>query len=206
METYFSPGDAAVLRFLEHGGGFAAAAVARVIEDGPDRSIVYWPAGSRGRNSGPLIREDGSLRPLVRPEMFDFEWTRRDVLCLMYPAVPYSIWLLWDVPQWSFVGWYANLERPFRRTDIGFDLQDHELDVIVRPDLSWYWKDEHHLKAAVEGGVFSEQMALDIRRAGEAAIARLERRDSPFNEPWPDWRPDPDWGPLELPENWAKAG
>ena len=54
--------------------------------------------------------------------------------------------------------------------------------------------------------MFSEQMAIEIRHAGEAAIKRLERREPPFNEPWLDWRPDPDWGPLELPENWAKAG
>jgi hypothetical protein len=120
----------------------------------------------------------------------------------MYPEVPYSIWLLWDVPQWSFVGWYANLEWPFKRTVQGFDIQDHELDVVIRLDLTWYWKDEDHLDAAVEGGVFSPEMAAGIRNAGEKAIPQLERRAPPFNEPWPEWRPDPNWGPLELPADW----
>ena len=113
------------------------AAVARVVEDGPDRTIVYWPAGSRGRNTGPLVRDDGTLRTDVRPAMYDSEWTRRDVLCISYPDTPYAKWLLWDVPGWAFSGWYANLERPFERTARGFDLQDHELDVVISPDLTW---------------------------------------------------------------------
>lgn len=199
--THYLPGDAAVLRYLEHGGGIAAAGAWRVVEDSDSQLLLYIPAGTSFMYA-PWVRVNGRIDTGQPRSLAGAEWRGRDVLRMMYPDTPYSIWLLWDMPQRSLIGWYVNLEAPFARTEIGFDTQDHELDVVVRPDFSWYWKDEDDLRDLVAAGVFSDEKAALIRGAGEDAIRRLERRDPPFNEPWPEWRPDPEWGSLELPDGW----
>jgi hypothetical protein len=33
---------------------------------------------------------------------------------------------------------------------------------------------------------------------GERVIRRVEAREWPFNEPWPDWRPDPSWAAPQI--------
>ncbi len=201
MATQLSIGDAAVLRYLEHGGGIATVAPWRVVEDSESRLLLYISAGTKVMYA-PWARVDGRIAPNQPRALIEAEWRGRDELRIMYPRTPYSIWLLWDMPQRSLVGWYVNLEAPFARTEIGFDTQDHELDVVIRTDLSWYWKDEDDLRDLVSAGVFSVEKAASIRSAGEDAIRRLERREPPFDEPWPEWRPDPEWGPLELPDSW----
>ena len=44
-------------------------------------------------------------------------------------------------PAWEFLGWYVNLEEPFRRTPLGFDVRDLQLDILVDPERKWRWKD-----------------------------------------------------------------
>lgn len=204
MATHFPHGDTAVLRYLDQDGGIVTAALWQVVDDSSSRVLLYFRDGAHFK-CAPWVRVNGKIDPDQPRPMIDTVWRARDVLRIMYPNTPYSIWLLWDMPQHSLVGWYVNLEAPFARTEIGFDTQDHELDVVVKPDLSWYWKDEDDLKDLVHSGVYSNEKAASIRHAGEAAIRRLERRDPPFNEPWPEWRPDPEWGPLELPAGWDEV-
>ena len=67
----------------------------------------------------------------------------------------HSILMLWD-ERWDFLGWYVNLEAPATRTPIGYDTCDYHLDVVIAPDrLSWRWKDEDHIAAAVDHGLFT---------------------------------------------------
>lgn len=66
---------------------------------------------------------------------------------------------------------------------MGFETRDLELDVVIRPDLTWYWKDEADYERLTELGYFSPELSNDIRQAGLGAITRLESREEPFNEP-----------------------
>ena len=204
MDSYHSPGDIVVLRYLDHGAGIATAGLWRVVEDSDSRLLLYLSAGTKFVYA-PWVRVDGRIATDQPRELVEVEWRGRDVLRMMYPGKPYSIWLLWDMPQRSLVGWYVNLEAPFVRTEIGVDTRDDELDVVVRPDLSWYWKDEDDLQDLVDGKVISSEQALLIRRAGEEAIRLVEGREPPFSEQWPEWRPDPAWGPLDLADGWAEV-
>ena len=149
MATHFSTGDTIVLRYLEHGGGIGMATPCRVIEDCRERTVLYTAAGSRYKRAD-WARVRGHIDPVASREIIDAVWDDRDVLRIMYPETPYSVWLLWDVPQRSLAGWYVNLEAPFARTEIGIDTQDHELDVVIRPDFSWYWKDEDDLQDEID--------------------------------------------------------
>src|SRR4051794_23709614 len=56
-------------------------------------------------------------------------WTGHGVLMLQRPGEAHAIWVFWHGPDRVFRGWYVNLQEPFRRTDIGYDTQDLELDV-----------------------------------------------------------------------------
>jgi protein associated with RNAse G/E len=40
------------------------------------------------------------------------------------------------------LGWYVNLQCPFRRTEVGIEAMDLMLDVVVDPDGTWRWKDD----------------------------------------------------------------
>jgi hypothetical protein len=73
---------------------------------------------------------------------------------------------------------------------------------MITPDLQWSWKDEPEFDALTRDGAIPPDLSRAIREEGERVIARLERREWPFNEPWPDWRPDPSWQPPRISELW----
>ncbi len=56
----------------------------------------------------------------------------------------HSVYVHWG-RDGEFLGWYVNLEDPWRETALGFDTTDHLLDVWIDPDRTWRWKDEDHL-------------------------------------------------------------
>ena len=104
-----------------------------------------------------------------------------------------------------FRGWYVNVQTPFRRMPYGVDITDLTLDIIVRPDYSWYWKDVDEIERAVQVGACSEEMAASIWRAGEDAAAMIEARQSPFDDEWINWRPPPGWQIDTIPDGWQFA-
>jgi hypothetical protein len=104
-----------------------------------------------------------------------------------------------------FRGWYVNLQSPFRRLPRGFDIVDHTLDIVVRPDRTWYWKDEDEVAQAVASGVCSEEQARALYRDGEEAIALLRAGDGPFDERWTQWRAESSDPVESFPDGWQSA-
>ena len=70
--------------------------------------------------------------------------------------------------------WYINLQEPFRRTPVGYDSQDLELDYVVYPDGRWEVKDADVMDLRVEEGRWSAERVAEICRDGEKLAARLE--------------------------------
>ena len=105
----------------------------------------------------------------------------------------------------TFRGWYVNLQTPFVRRSFGFDTADLTLDIIVRPDRSWYWKDEDELQMAVSKGACSEEYARQIRAAGEEVIDLIESAASPFNGEWTAWVPASNAKIVNIPDGWQSA-
>jgi hypothetical protein len=66
---------------------------------------------------------------------------------------------------------------------------------VVRPDLSWEWKDEAELAIAVEFGLYSAEEAAAIRAEGKRVVARLPEL---IPTGWEAWRPDPAWPVASL--------
>ena len=126
------------------------------------------------------------------------------VLSFSWPGVAHAV-LLFFRSDWTPWNWYVNLEEPLRRTRIGFDTLDHELDAIVELDGSWRWKDEDELAEAVRLGVIAAEDEPRLRAEGERAVQRVLEQEPPFDRDWTTWRPEPSWPLPELPEGWERV-
>jgi predicted RNA-binding protein associated with RNAse of E/G family len=111
--------------------------------------------------------------------------------------------LSWTI-EWGFQSYYINMQSPLREHGATLEFTDLFLDARIPPERDTYeWKDEQELAEAVRRGFLTEAEAQEVRRAGERAIERVLRREPPFDEDWEAWRPDPAWGPLDLPPDQA---
>lgn len=193
----FRPGEVVIHRvphIVENGVNPPVIASVRpvvVVEDSAALVSLWQPAGTPTKNSQPLDRDQPKPWLDGEWELVDGAW-RWNTLMFMVPGQWRATWAWWDA-DWKFLGWYVNLEEPFRRTPFGFDARDLQLDVVIDPDRRWRWKDEDDLARCVERGLISPPVAARARAEGEAAIAAIERGGWPFTDEMRDWRPDPAW-------------
>ncbi len=200
----WSSGDQVLVRYVTRGRVSWARPVT-VVEDRDDSNVLFLCADTPTKER---VLPDGSPIPRSMPyedrfrlplKLGDGNWGAHQTLLLTPPGAAHSIWLFWTV-DWDFVGWYVNLQEPQRRTPVGFDTVDQVLDLWIRRDLSWEWKDEDELEAAIRIGRFTPEEAAEIRAEGERVIAEF-----PFPTRCEDWRPDPDWLVPQLPEGWDRV-
>jgi len=182
-----------------------------VVEDELDRLALWFPKGTEWKAptnhpARPRLENRGERLAACAARG---EWVFRnaewevDTLILVEPGVGYAIWVSW-LPGFEPWGWYVNLQEPFLRRPHALQTMDLMLDVIVDRDRTWRLKDEDELGSFVRAGAFSPALAERIRADAAHAIARAERDEPPFAEPWHDWRPDPTWGIPALPPGWAE--
>lgn len=186
-----STGDEAVLRYITRDGRPGMTWACRVVADGPDLVALYLPRETPHKRwkTGPSGRE-----------LTDSDWWA-NTLRLMFPGQAHSVWLTWQ-PDGAFVGYYVNLEEPFRRTAIGFDTNDHTLDIVVTPDLRWSWKDQQLLEEQARRGDYSAELIEEIRKEAASVIGTIESKGAPFGDGWEKWKPDPEWPTPRLAPNW----
>ena len=170
-----------------------------VVERGDDR-VALWLAPGTQTKAPPGFR-------VSIPELAAGAWPFSDWrwyggrLMIWQRGDSHSTYVSWD-DEGEFLGWYVNLEEPWRESRLGFDSTDHLLDIWVEPDRTWRWKDEDHLAEAVEIGLFTQEQARGFRSEGERAIERIEAWSAPFDEGWESWRPDPAWPLPAIPDGW----
>jgi hypothetical protein len=175
-----------------------------VVEDTGDLLASYWPIGTRWYHPDFATRETamdefeaGTVRWAITP------WVMHEVLELVRPDDPYAILGFWNQEK-KFVGWYVNLQEPMRRTTIGYDSRDRDLDVIVGEDLaSWILKDEHELEWSVGMGFRTPEEATQIRADGDAVVEMVKNGQAWWGA-WRDFEPDPSWPIPELPDGWDR--
>lgn len=194
----FEPGEAVALREIWHGRVWGARP-ATVVDERPHQTTLVIPAGIRWM--APF--HDGRRLKIQQEEfeLLEVPYDEAHVLSFSWPDTRYAV-LLFFRPDWSTWNWYVNLEDPLRRTHVGFDTLDHELDVIVGFDGSWRWKDEDELAEAIRRGVIAADEEPRLRADGERAVRRILDREPPFDRDWSEWRPDPSWPVPVLPEGW----
>ena len=208
--SFWKPGDRVVFESMVLGRTLSALATI-VVEDSDSLTVLYLAIGAEALR---LLQTNGESVPrVVPPEQFaSMElttiravWTGHHMLMLARPDEAHAIFLRWTGPDWSFLGWYVNLQEPLERTTWGFAMRDLFLDIVVDPSLAWNWKDEDELAQAVERGRLVVAEADAIRAEGERVIARIEAQTWPFDAGYEFWRPDPAWPIPEVPANWSEA-
>jgi len=202
-----APGEQVLVQEIWRGAVWAARPMT-VVRDEDDLVALWFPEGTRWKAPvpPPSHSQTGSRGEWIATCLELGEWVFVDrewdvaTVVLMRPGDWHALWV--SRRDGELLPWYVNLQEPFRRTRRGFETMDLALDVVIRDDASWYWKDEDELATFVEHGVVDEALAAHVREEGLGVVGRAERNEPPFDEPWPDWRPDPSWPMPELPEGW----
>jgi hypothetical protein len=201
--SHWNPGDTVVLRGVAF-GKLAWAMPCVVVQDTDEQIALYWRAGTHWKD----VEEHGTPQEILSskiPILVDLIWDKTDVLMLAAPDESHAVWIMWEQGHVKLNCWYINLETPFRRTPVGIDIMDQELDIIISPDRStWRWKDEKAFEALVVGGVFSVEEARAIRAEGERVIQRALTGEAPFCVGWEIWMPPKEWKIPQLPQGWDR--
>jgi hypothetical protein len=172
----------------------------RVIEDSPEVLITYLGEGAPfGFPEGDWPTPSGR-----HPWHANAAWRGHGALMIQRPGEAHAVWHFWTGPERAFAGWYLNLQQPFRRTPIGYDTQDLELDIWVRPDGRWSFKDLELLQQRVHEGRFTQAEADAIRAYGLALGGRLDTAGRWWDESWSSWSPAESWMPVALPLGWEQ--
>ncbi len=178
----------------------------RVVRD-DERGLVAWLApgtlqegqgSAEGRNVRTVPLDRRWLEPRTRVVE---EWRGDGILRIAPAGAAWSVWLFWSDTtgeEWTFAGWYVNLENAHLRTDRATYSSDHILDVEIEPDGLIRLKDEDEVIAAIAQGRLSAEQAAQIERHADAAIASFRAGGWPFDPAWQTWRPDPSWTVPEL--------
>ena len=204
----FSPGETVLVQEVWQERVWAARPVT-FVSDHDDLVVLWFPQGtvwkrptSPPERSGLETRGERLASSLALGDwVFEDAAWEVSTLMLLRPGEWHSQWVSW-LADGSHLGWYVNLQEPFRRTPKGIETMDLALDVVIDVDRTWRWKDEDELETFVARGVFDEGLAERLRAEGLRVAGRAERNEAPFDEPWPSWRPDPAWGSPSLPDDW----
>ena len=168
-----------------------------VVEDKPGRLITYMPMGTIVQRGRVDFKTGAIERPKPGP------WHSTSVVRFYEPDTGFIVAAAYAGSTGDFLCWYIDLADPIRRAGGGIVTWDQSLDIVAAPDFSWQMKDEDHFALIQEWGWITPERAASIRRDAQTVIHRIEARASPFNEPWPQWRPDPSWPVPVLPDDWA---
>ncbi|MEV4707684.1 DUF402 domain-containing protein [Actinoplanes sp. NPDC049316] len=209
----FAPGRTVLYRNID-GPRLASVRPCRVISD-DERGLLLWLA----RGSAVVVEEatDGrGIRDMPFAEWIGLDyrvvpatWQGPGLLKFIPPDADHSVWFFRDAGG-RFSNWYVNLEERALRWDdghvAGVDVIDQDLDIVVRPDRTWEWKDEDE---------FTERLAFPehywvrdeaaVRAEGRRVVKRIEAGEFPFDGTWTDFQPDPSWPvPAAVPPGWDR--
>lgn len=190
-------GDVVVHREIAWGKPWLAVAE-RVVEDRDDLFVTYVPTGSPfGYTEGPWPTVNGR-----HPWYPRAAWEGHGALIVQRPGDAYAVQHFWIGADRRFERWYVNLQEPMRRTAIGYDTQDHELDLVVTTDGDCQVKDDELMERRVREGRFSAAEVVAIRELGAELAAMVDGARAWWIPGSADWQPDPAWGAIALPDGW----
>ncbi|NKB68481.1 MAG: DUF402 domain-containing protein [Candidatus Latescibacteria bacterium] len=182
----FNKGETIVYRDLDEQGQVVHAKSVIVIEDSDDQIVLWVPVGAPTMK-GELLNPSstGPRRWNEGWHLVETTWWSENLI-ITKPDQLRSI--LYDGIKREFYSWYTHIQSRLRRTPLGFDKRDFQLDIVVEPDRQWRWKDEDELELAVELGSLTPEQAEAVRVEGQRAVAELEANAGPYADGWEDWK------------------
>ena len=208
--AYWKPG-AQIIQYEMWGPGIGSARPVTVVDDGASHIALYSPPRtpfvSRGAANYKALdladRVELDMRMLDPDEGEFTDWITPDihVLYLTAPRSWHSVMLFWNA-EWQFKNWYVNFQSPIRRVPKGIQFHDYALDIVVRPDMSWSWKDVDEFEELVARGFLTTEQESSIRAEADQMVKTVEIGRSPFCDGWENWRPFESWPVPRLPSDW----
>jgi len=186
------PGDVIVRREMLGGRPWSAIPV-YVVRDDDELLATYIAEGA------PLAFGDAGI---PHPWLGRSTWSGHGALALHRADDAHAILVFWEGDERRFAGWYVNFQAPYRRTPLGFDTLDHEIDIWIPDGGAWQWKDEDKLAA---GERFSPEEVARIRAEADAVARDLDAGRRWWSEGWASWEPEPGWSAPQLRDDWAAA-
>jgi hypothetical protein len=192
----FAAGDVVVRREVCLGAVWFAMPTICVV-DSPELLVLYVVPGTEfGFPAGP---HPLGAHPWTGTHT---HWTGPGKLMLQVPGVAHSVDVYWTGPDRTFAGWYFDLRDPFRRTPIGIDTYDHELDLWwPAGEPTYQWKDVELFEERVVQGRYPG-FDDEIRAEGRRVAAALDAGQRWWDAAWAAWAPDPAWSVPSLPAGW----
>ena len=202
-------GDAVVLRGVYEGRPTYAQSM-RVIRDTPDETaLLIWPGAECAVPKGYIhhphdaSKWDRWAETLTNSlDLQPYTWHTNRFLVLLEPEKFYATIYIWEAEPNQFSCYYINFQLPFRRTPIGFDTLDLDLDIVIEPDFQWKWKDAGEYEHGIRSGGIKTEWVNEIEQAKKEVFARINKREYPLNSYWLNWQPDASWQTPQLPQNW----
>jgi predicted RNA-binding protein associated with RNAse of E/G family len=200
------PGDVVALRYITTDGRIEMCWPCRVVRDDDELVALFIAAGSPYK-AGPKKTATEKRRHPQGPLPPEERVWRNDTLRVMLPGRAHSVSLSWDNTGGirRLLKYFVNMEEPFRRTAVGFDTQDHTLDIEATPELDWRWRDEQELDNHVAEGFFTAALAAAARVEGRRAIEAMLRGEHACVNGWAEWRPPPEWRAPSFISGWDTA-
>ena len=205
MADFWKPGDVIAWRGI-YRERFWHVQPTLLVKDSPDEVVLTllpgteciaeetYPNGKKRRWH--FVDEDWQLAK--------YTWRTNRLLLIFEPEKYYSTILFWQHESNEFISYYINFQLPFQRNPCAVDTLDLDLDLIIHPDFSYEWKDIEDYQKAIENDIIFPEWIEGIERAKQEIFERFGKRFYPFDGSWLEWRPDPNWSPPTLPENWDK--
>lgn len=205
----WNEGDSIILRGVyDHHPTYVQSV--RVVKDTPEETaLLVLPGAECAVPSGYIHHaHDSSKWDRWQETMSNsmqlekFIWHTNRFLILLEPEKFYSTIYIWNAASDEFVCYYINFQLPYRRTQLGFDTLDLDLDIVIETSHEWQWKDVEEYEHGIRSGGIQSDWIKNIERAQTEVFTRIENRAYPLNAHWMDWRPDPTWSAPSLPEYW----
>jgi len=181
----------------------------RVARDTPQETALFiWPGAECAAPAGYIhhghawcsARWQETLSNTLRLEKYS--WHTNRFLILLEPEKFYSTIYIWNETSSEFICYYINFQLPFRRTPLGFDTLDLDLDLVIDPSFNWEWKDESEYREGIRSGGIRPEWVREVERAKPEVFERIEKRAYPLDASWLNFQPDPTWLLPCLPKNW----
>ena len=169
-----------------------------VVQDDSELLALYMPEGSPLGFASDFF---GGPHPWSGKE----RWEGHGVLQLQRPGEMHAVWVFWAGAARELGAWYVNLQEPYRRSRLGFDTQDLELDIVITTDGAWRFKDDEKLERWIERGRWTPDEVTAIRAEGKRVARDLELGRRWWSDEWATWQPDPEWPEPTIPATWQRA-
>jgi protein associated with RNAse G/E len=180
-----------------------------LVKDSPDELVLALLPGAEciAEESYPKGKKNGKRRwDFINRDwqLAKYSWKTNRLLLLFEPQKYYSTIFFWNDSSNDFLCYYINFQLPFKRNNCAIDTLDLDLDLIIHPDFTYEWKDVDDYQKAISHGIILPEWVQEIEVATSEILDTLEKRQSPFDGSWLDWKPEAAWSPPKLPANWDK--